>query len=74
MLESAELVVGVTGSSSPIESRLLRADNPRQWQPEGALAGVYLHWSSGVILADGLEQTVSHFSNLITEPRAHAAD
>ena len=61
MLELAELVLEVTGSSSGIVHEPLPIDDPRQRRPDITLAGDRLGWKPQVELRDGLERTAAYF-------------
>jgi dTDP-glucose 4,6-dehydratase len=61
MAELAELVLAVTGSSSPIEYRPLPVDDPKQRRPDLTLARTLLGWEPTVALADGLASTAAYF-------------
>ncbi len=61
MLELAELVRRLTGSSSEIELRPLPVDDPRQRRPDTARAEQLLGWRPQVTLADGLGRTLEYF-------------
>ena len=61
MLELAEKVIALTGSSSRIEYRPLPEDDPVQRQPDIALAREQLGWEPQVQLADGLASTIAYF-------------
>ncbi len=65
MLELAELVLKVTGSSSRIEFRPLPSDDPRQRRPDISRAKADLGWEPKVALADGIERTVHYFRSLV---------
>ena len=65
MRELAETVVRLTGSASPIEHRPLPEDDPRQRQPDIALARSLLGWSPTIGLEDGLKRTVAYFEGLL---------
>ena len=67
MLELAELVVELTGSVSKIVHRDLPADDPRQRQPDLALAKRELGWEPKVALRDGLEKTIAYFKSVNLE-------
>jgi dTDP-glucose 4,6-dehydratase len=58
LLELAETVKEVTGSSSEIVFEALPTDDPRQRQPDISLARELLHWSPEVSLPEGLQQTI----------------
>lgn len=61
--ELAEMVVGLTGSKSPIIYEPLPSDDPRQRRPDIALAREKLGWEPKVPLVDGLKKTVDYFRN-----------
>lgn len=61
MLELAEEVLRLTGSTSPIEHRELPTDDPRQRRPDITLARDVLGWEPRVPLAAGLERTIAYF-------------
>jgi dTDP-glucose 4,6-dehydratase len=58
LLELAEIVREVTGSSSEVVFEALPVDDPRQRRPDIALARELLGWSPEVGLREGLEQTI----------------
>jgi UDP-glucuronate decarboxylase len=59
----AELVIGLTGSSSQLEFRPLPEDDPRQRQPDIALATSLLGWTPKTPLVVGLRPTMDYFSS-----------
>jgi UDP-glucuronate decarboxylase len=61
MLELAERVVELTGSSSKIVFEPLPQDDPRQRQPDITRAKETLGWTPSIPLAEGLERTVDYF-------------
>ncbi|MCB1005044.1 MAG: SDR family oxidoreductase [Acidimicrobiales bacterium] len=61
MLELAEQVVAVTGSSSPVVHEELPQDDPTQRRPDISLARERLGWAPTVALRDGLERTAAWF-------------
>src|SRR3546814_15462949 len=61
MLELANAVLQITGSSSMIEHRPLPQDDPKQRQPNIDLAQRELGWEPHVALQAGLERTVDYF-------------
>ena len=65
MLELAEKVIQLTGSSSVIEFRELPADDPKQRRPDIALARENLDWEPYVNLDSGLEMTIEYFKNVV---------
>ena len=63
--ELAEKVVALVGGTSRLEFRPLPLDDPRQRQPDIALAASELGWRPKVGLDDGLRETVSYFRHLL---------
>ncbi len=61
MLALAEKVLALVGGRSKLVFRPLPADNPRQRQPDIALAQEKLGWRPKVGLEDGLRETIAHF-------------
>ena len=59
LLQLAEIVLEVTGSSSEIVFEALPTDDPKQRQPDIALAHELLGWGPEVSLRDGLRRTVA---------------
>lgn len=64
MLELAERILGLTGSSSKLIFKPLPADDPRQRQPDISLARSSLGWTPKVPLEDGLKETIAYFRDL----------
>lgn len=65
MLELAENVLRLVGSKSKLTFHPLPADDPKQRQPDIALAKSALGWEPKVCLEDGLKETVSYFKKLL---------
>jgi UDP-glucuronate decarboxylase len=63
--ELAREVIRLTHSCSKIISKPLPLDDPRQRQPDLALAREQLGWSPRTSLEQGLVQTISHFKQLL---------
>ena len=63
MIELAEKVIALTGSSSRIRHLPLPQDDPRQRQPDTALARRVLGWEASVALDAGLKRTVDYFAS-----------
>jgi UDP-glucuronate decarboxylase len=61
MLELAEKVVRLVGSSSKIVFKPLPQDDPRQRKPDITLAKTKLDWEPKVNLEDGLKETIEYF-------------
>lgn len=68
MLELAEQVIDLTGSKSEIIHLDLPQDDPKQRQPDIALAKSELDWEPKVELREGLKKTIEYFeAELSTE-------
>jgi len=65
MLELANAVLEITGSSSTIEHRPLPQDDPKQRQPNIDLARRELGWEPTIALRAGLERTVEYFRGVL---------
>ena len=61
ILELAQKIIDLTGSSSQIVSKPLPADDPKQRQPDISLAKENLNWQPQVQLEDGLKSTIAYF-------------
>jgi UDP-glucuronate decarboxylase len=59
--ELAELVLSETRSSSPIITRPLPQDDPKQRQPDTSVAKTRLDWSPRVPSREGLKPTIEYF-------------
>jgi dTDP-glucose 4,6-dehydratase len=58
LLELAQVVKELTGSSSEIVFEALPVDDPKQRRPDITLAGELLEWSPQVSLREGLKRTI----------------
>jgi dTDP-glucose 4,6-dehydratase len=58
LLELAETVQDLTGSTSEIVFEALPVDDPKQRKPDIALARELLGWSPEVTLREGLQRTI----------------
>lgn len=67
MLELANAVLDLTGSSSKIEHRPLPQDDPKQRQPNIDLARRELGWEPTIALRQGLEQTIGYFRSVLAD-------
>ena len=61
MLQLAELVIKLTGTSSKIVFAPLPQDDPRQRQPDISMAREFLDWEPTVALEQGIEKTIEYF-------------
>jgi UDP-glucuronate decarboxylase len=66
MIELAELVIELTGSSSKLINQPLPQDDPKQRCPDITLAREKLGWQPGVQLREGLVETIAYFDALLT--------
>lgn len=69
MLELAEIVIRLTGSSSELVRRPLPSDDPKLRRPDITLARELLGWEPTIELSDGLERTIEWFRSHVL-PRA----
>jgi len=67
MRELAQLVIETTGSRSKVTFMPLPQDDPKQRQPDIALATQRLGWAPTVPLRDGLKHTVTYFDKLLSQ-------
>jgi UDP-glucuronate decarboxylase len=68
MLELAESVIALTGSSSKLSFMPLPQDDPKQRQPDISLAREKLNdWSPKVQLNEGLIKTIAYFDKVLTD-------
>jgi UDP-glucuronate decarboxylase len=70
MLQLAELVIDLVGSESTIVHRPLPRDDPRQRQPDIAMARSHFGWEPTVALRDGLIRTIQYFDALLAAVNA----
>jgi UDP-glucuronate decarboxylase len=64
MRELAEMTLRLTASRSRVVFRPLPQDDPRQRQPDIALARSALGWAPTVPLEEGLKRTIAYFKSL----------
>jgi nucleoside-diphosphate-sugar epimerase len=60
-MQLAQLVLRMTGSTSPIEKRPLPIDDPKVRQPDITKARALLGWEPKVSLEEGLSHTIAYF-------------
>lgn len=65
MLELAQAVIRLTGSASKIVHQPLPSDDPKQRQPDIALAREALGWEPVIALENGLKKTIDYFKSVI---------
>jgi UDP-glucuronate decarboxylase len=64
VLELAEKIIALTGSTSHIVRLPAPVDDPRQRQPNISLARKVLSWEPTIQLEEGLRQTIEYFDEL----------
>ncbi|WBL26401.1 UDP-glucuronic acid decarboxylase family protein [Zunongwangia sp. HGR-M22] len=68
MLELAETIIEITGSSSKLSFKALPKDDPRQRRPNISLAKKNLNgWEPKIQLREGLIKTVTYFDQLLQQ-------
>lgn len=67
MLELAQKVIDLTGSSSKLVYMPLPQDDPLQRQPDISLAKKELKWEPTIDLEEGLKKTIAYFKSLSHE-------
>jgi UDP-glucuronate decarboxylase len=67
ILEIAELVIDLTGSSSRIVHKPLPMDDPKRRRPDITLAKNTLNWAPKVNLKNGLIKTITYFEELLCQ-------
>jgi dTDP-glucose 4,6-dehydratase len=63
ILEFAEKIIELTGSSLEIVFKPLPVDDPKQRRPDITLAREILDWAPKVSLREGLMETIKYFKN-----------
>lgn len=67
ILELAELVIELTGSTSTIIREPLPGDDPQQRRPNIDMAKNVLDWQPKIQLRDGLQKTIAYFDALLSK-------
>ena len=67
ILELAELVLKMTGSSSQLVFKPLPQDDPKQRKPNILLAQQELDWTPKTNLEEGLDRTIHYFKKLFSQ-------
>ena len=66
ILELAEIVIRLSGSRSKLVFKDLPSDDPKQRQPDIALAKAELDWQPMVPLEEGIKKTIAYFDRLLS--------
>ena len=69
ILQLAETIIRLTGSSSKITSLPLPSDDPKQRKPDITRAKEYLNWSPTIDLENGLMNTITDFKTRLASHR-----
>jgi UDP-glucuronate decarboxylase len=64
----AEKVIALTASTSKVVRAPLPSDDPRQRQPDIALARKVLGWEPATSLEAGLPKTIAYFEEVLRRP------
>lgn len=65
ILELAEQIIELSGSSSQIVYQLLPRDDPKQRRPDITVAKTVLNWQPTIELTKGLPKTIDYFRNVL---------
>jgi UDP-glucuronate decarboxylase len=65
MLELAQKVIKLTGSSSKLVYKPLPGDDPKHRKPDITLAGKLFNWKPEIHLDEGLKQTIEYFKQVM---------
>ncbi len=71
MLELAEIIIALTGSSSPLRHLPLPQDDPKMRLPDISLAKEALQWEPKVAVDEGLRATINYFRRLESVKTVH---
>ena len=69
--EIADLVLELTGSSSPIEHRPLPSDDPTRRRPDISKARKVLGWEPRVAASEGLRETIAYYRGRLPARRGN---
>lgn len=67
ILELADTVKKLTGSSSIINLKPLPSDDPKQRKPDISVAKKYLHWEPKINLEEGIKKTIDYFDKMLSK-------
>ena len=65
MMDLAQKIIRMTGSSSHIVNKALPVDDPKVRRPDITKAQKFLSWAPKVALEEGLEQTIEYFKKAL---------
>lgn len=65
IVELAQYILKLVGSSSPLVQQLLPSDDPKQRKPDIAVAQAMLGWTPAIELKAGLERTIAYFKECL---------
>jgi dTDP-glucose 4,6-dehydratase len=71
VMQFAETIKEITGTSAPIVTRPLPTDDPKQRRPDISLAKAKLGWEPKVGLEEGLLETVDFFRTVVVDGARH---
>lgn len=71
ILDLAQLILNMTGSSSPLIYKDLPQDDPKQRKPDISFAMQHLKWSPRISLKEGLLSTIQYFQNALSPQEAN---
>jgi dTDP-glucose 4,6-dehydratase len=72
VMQFAEAIQEITGSTAPIVHKPLPTDDPKQRRPDITQAKTKLGWEPKVGLREGLARTVDYFRGIVAEREARA--
>jgi UDP-glucuronate decarboxylase len=72
IIELAQMVIDLVGSSSRVVRRPLPENDPRQRQPDISRAQELLNWKPHIALKEGLIKTIAYFERLLSEQELRA--
>ena len=67
ILELAEMIIRLTGSTSKIVFKPLPQDDPLQRKPENTLAKEKLQWEPSIDIEQGLKKTIEYFRSTLPD-------
>jgi len=73
MLQLAEMVIELTGSTVGLVYEPLPSDDPKQRKPDIALATQLLGWEPTIALREGLTKTIPHFAEQLAARSSNQA-